>query len=336
MDRTIADFFAGMQLGVEQTHKNMTLYCVIAATECPIEYLTLDEALKLELLRVQEISEGGSVPELKVHNRSDRNVLLLDGEELVGAKQNRVLNMTILIAASSETVIPVSCVEQGRWSYKSRRFSSESRVMSSALRRSKSESVAMSLRSAGSFASDQGMVWGAIREKHARMESQPSPTMALADLYDMHVDNAAEFMESFRPVEGQVGMAVFIDGEMAGIELFGTHGTLRKTHAKLVQSYVMDALETSRAWQEEKSGSRLDAAGNYLHAAAQTRVERRPSVGLGQDLRLQSPQLVGAGLEFEGYVLHLTMFANDLRSEGQQSGGSLTRASRRRESLRSR
>jgi len=57
------------------------------------------------------------VPELKVISQSDRPILLLDGEELVGAKQNRVLNTTILLREKAETNIQVSCVEQGRWSY---------------------------------------------------------------------------------------------------------------------------------------------------------------------------------------------------------------------------
>jgi len=57
------------------------------------------------------------------------SILILDGEELVGAKQNRVVNTTLLIAAASSTVIPVSCVEQGRWDYDSPDFRSELRMM---------------------------------------------------------------------------------------------------------------------------------------------------------------------------------------------------------------
>jgi hypothetical protein len=39
------------------------------------------------------------VPQLLFINDAMRPVLLLDGEELVGAKQNRVLNLTVLAPA---------------------------------------------------------------------------------------------------------------------------------------------------------------------------------------------------------------------------------------------
>ena len=48
-------------------------------------------------------------------NPLDEAVLLYDGEELVGAKQNRILNVSVLVGAGAKMPIPVSCVEQGRW-----------------------------------------------------------------------------------------------------------------------------------------------------------------------------------------------------------------------------
>jgi hypothetical protein len=60
--------------------------------------------------RVTDVSEAGSVPFLTVANRADRPLLLLDGEELIGAMQNRILNTTVLMDAHTEVTIPVSCV----------------------------------------------------------------------------------------------------------------------------------------------------------------------------------------------------------------------------------
>ena len=42
--------------------------------------------------------------------------------EPIGAKQNRVANLTLLISAATTTTIPVSCVEQDRWSFQSDEF----------------------------------------------------------------------------------------------------------------------------------------------------------------------------------------------------------------------
>ena len=80
------------------------------------------------------MSEGGAVPMLKAHNRGAVGVLILDGEELVGAKQNRVLNTTVYIKPGQEIVIPVSCTEAGRWSYRRRSFGDSGYVAASAVR----------------------------------------------------------------------------------------------------------------------------------------------------------------------------------------------------------
>src|SRR5262249_18638312 len=64
-------------------------------------YLVLDEALSTGEFGITEISESGSVPRLLAINDNNAPVFLLDGEELVGAKQNRVLNLSIMLAPRS-------------------------------------------------------------------------------------------------------------------------------------------------------------------------------------------------------------------------------------------
>jgi hypothetical protein len=310
----------------------MTVYCLLVAQEAGVDFLTLDEALDKKLLSVTELGESGSVPELKVVNRSDRKVLMLDGEELVGAKQNRVLNVTVLIAAQSETIIPVSCVEEGRWSYRSREFASAQRVMSPDLKKKKSRSVGENLRAVGSFASAQGMVWHAIEDKFERMAAERSPTMALSDLYESHQSLTVDYLKAFHPVDNQIGMIVFIDGEVAGIEILGRFETFNKNHSKLVQSYVMDALETVRTEEKPETKSLKTKAIKILESSTQASVEKRKSVALGEDVRFESNEIVGAGLEFQGFVIQMSLF---LKDDGDSAVGTspLSRASRRRNSI---
>jgi len=129
MKKIVFDYLHHLRLDDKQTHRNMAVFPLLCDNETACDYLLLDEALEAELVLVTEVNEGGAVPELKVENRSGKNLLILDGEELVGAKQNRIVNATILIAAHATLAVPVTCVEQGRWSYQSQRFMSKERVM---------------------------------------------------------------------------------------------------------------------------------------------------------------------------------------------------------------
>ena len=112
-----------LQLGDAVEHRGVVLTPLFPRHTPVAEYATLEDALPLGL-RIDEVSDAGSVPELAVMNPTDANVLLYDGEELLGAKQNRILNVTVLVGAKSTLAIPVSCVEEGRWSRRSASFAS--------------------------------------------------------------------------------------------------------------------------------------------------------------------------------------------------------------------
>ena len=115
--------FQHIRWGEIKEFKNLTIIPLFAETgpKSP-DYLTMEDAINSRLLIIGEKNSGGSVPELIAQNLADIPVLLLDGEEVIGAKQNRILNASILLAPKSTTVIPVSCVEAHRWSYTTENF----------------------------------------------------------------------------------------------------------------------------------------------------------------------------------------------------------------------
>ena len=97
MERIVQSYVEQLQIGEEQTFKNLTVYPLFSSQQAYFAYLTLDEALIRGLVEIGEIDSQGSVPELRLTNKSDLMILILDGEELVGAKQNRIVNTTMLI-----------------------------------------------------------------------------------------------------------------------------------------------------------------------------------------------------------------------------------------------
>ncbi len=161
----IKDFLDIVKLAKAQTHRNLVLFLLLTPESGEPDYLTMEEALKAEAVVITEVSEGGQVPELKLVNHSESKIFILDGEELKGAKQNRIVNATFLIGPNSEVVIPVSCVEHGRWNYKSRNFDSGEKIMHFSLRRDHQREVSKSLREESGFRSNQGMIWDSLAEK---------------------------------------------------------------------------------------------------------------------------------------------------------------------------
>ena len=327
MKEYLDNYLGNLAMGVKQSHKNLAVFPLLSADATNLVYLALDEALQQGVVDVTEVDEGGVVPRLKVVNRSELPVLILDGEELVGAKQNRIVNTTILVAAGSVTIIPVSCVEQGRWTYRTDRFHSEKRMMTSRMRAVKAVEVQHCLSVRADFAADQGSVWRNIREMADRRKVT-SRTGAMADIYEKDRPAVADYRSHFDCLEGQVGAVFAISGQIVGLEGFGKAATLAGCFDKIVESYVLDAID---AFDREATAESTDEdTSGFVDGLLCCRVSAFPSVGLGTDCRLESDKANGLALLVNGEVLHLSAFARQTVRKGSQSRTRLSRPSRRR------
>ena len=101
----ISESLAALRLGAPHAHLNLALFPLIADFDRAPDYLLLDDALERKLACVSEVSAEGRVPELAFENSSSEKILLVDGDELVGARQNRILNLTILVGGAQKLVI---------------------------------------------------------------------------------------------------------------------------------------------------------------------------------------------------------------------------------------
>ena len=104
--QAVVDAIGQVTFGTESTFENLSIVALLRLAERDADYLTLDEALAGGWAQITEVNEAGEVSALKVVVNGAAPVLLLDGEELVGAKQNRVVNLTIMAPPQRTTVIP--------------------------------------------------------------------------------------------------------------------------------------------------------------------------------------------------------------------------------------
>jgi hypothetical protein len=179
---------------------------------------------------------------------------------------------------------------------------------SARMKQKKPQSVTMNLKAGNSYLFGQGLVWDKVQTKFVRMAAPMSAILAMADLYEFSKNSSDEYLKAFRPVTQQIGTMAFIDGEMAGMEMLGKFNAFAEAHRKLLDSYVMDALETAGAPSEKKTKSFRTTVDQSLEQTSKSMVTRRQSVALGHDIRLESGEVVGTGLEFEGAVLYLSAF----------------------------
>jgi hypothetical protein len=287
-----------IQLGEPVEHRGVVVAPLFPRLKPRAEYLTLEEALSLGF-HVAEVDAAGSVPELAVTNPLDANVLLYDGEELLGAKQNRILNVTVLVAAQSETRIPVSCVEEGRWRTRSSHFGAARHAAYPELRRRKAERLSAAPLERGAA---QGEVWQALAEKAGRLGVH-SPTGAQADVFSMYEHDLGLMRSAFPLQPGQSGAALVV-GEEVCLDYVSRPEAFARLYPKLLEGYLLDALEKA----DSPPAGDLDA---FLAAVAEGALSRRPSAGVGDDIRLRGERTVGSGLELDGELLQFCAFSSE-------------------------
>jgi hypothetical protein len=286
------------------------------------DYVLADEAIQKGLARVTEV-EGGTVPELRFENGCHTPVLLLDGEELIGAKQNRVVNLTILVPALSTIVIPVSCVEAGRWHMATDAFQPAPHMMYSRARASRTRQVTDSLRVSGSRRSDQSAVWDDIAAKAVRMEAA-SPTGAISAIFERHAISVEEYVRALECPRGACGV-IFACAGVFGMDLFDRPETLAQLFPKLVRSYALDALDSEKV----PAVPPVSAALGFLKHAGAAPSVTEPAVGLGKDIRFTGTSAAGAALWAEGCYIHVCAFSDsNPRTSGLHTR--VVRPSRRR------
>ena len=255
--------------------------------------------------RVIDELDDASVPDLTVTNPGASPLLLVEGEQFIGGKQNRTINVSVLVAAGATLKIPVSCLEAGRWGRR-RDFRPAATHAPRRVRRTLHDAVASQAGTAQARRGAQSEVWSAI-DGELRVMRMRSPTAAIADAdevfrRDRDRGGAAEELAGLGPLPGQCGFVVTHGPRIVGAEIFGAPELLQAHWPALVRSYLL----------EEPTASGRPSPDRVLRALrriSRTECKRSSGLGLGKERHFSSEKGAGHALTFKGAAVHVSVLS---------------------------
>lgn len=291
-----------------QKSKRMSIVQLLAAQHNSFDYISGATAIKNELIRVNEVSEAGSVNDLFVFNLSDKFVFFMDGDILMGAKQNRVLNTSVLLAPNSKSTLPVSCVEQGRWSKISDSFIFTDNISPQKIRALKSEAVKDSLRRNNTYAADQMQVWSEVGNYQTAFKVY-SPTMNLNELYDREGEHFESYIKDFTLDENANGLAVFSDKELINLDVFNRTDIYREYFFKILKSSAIEVSQLKDSIHELAEAEAISKTVSLLYTVGKAPFSEHPGVGAGHEKRYDNDEFTGFELGCDNTMIHLTVLS---------------------------
>ena len=289
-----------------------------------LEYQSFAQGVELGV-SIKELDSGASVRDLVVHNPTDVPVLLFEGEEVLGAQQNRTFDVSVLVPAGSTLRVPVSCVEAHRWdgSRHGEAFRPAPQAAHPSLRRAKNIQVMHAVAAGAEPRADQGAVWDHVDQRSA-LHGVHSPTAAMHDVYEGRRRDLDEMCRAIEMKCSQTGMLVAVNGRFSVLDRISQPEVLDSLFRPLVQGYALDALEADTAAPVEPP-SREDARA-FVERILAAPVTQRDAIGLGRDARVARRHFAGAGVVVGHELVQLSVFTREPGS----NPGRVRRPSRRR------
>ncbi|NWF51102.1 MAG: hypothetical protein HXY49_11245 [Ignavibacteriaceae bacterium] len=269
------------------------------------EYIFGPDAIARNLIEISEINQSGIVNNICYVNHSEYFIFFTDGDVIIGAKQNRVFNTSVLLAPKSKTNIPVSCVEQGRWHYSASKFTASDFSIPSGMRAEKVKDVSDNLKSSKKYYANQGKVWSEVA-KYSERFNVHSNTFDYGEIFNQRRYDLDKFLAGFQCSRGANGMAVFINNKFLSIDIFNRTDIFAKYFPKLLKGVALDAFHLPESRYQFSQQTAEDEVLSFFRKYNDLKFETFPGVGVGEEKRFETPESVGSELTYDGNMIHLS------------------------------
>ena len=287
-------------IGKPKTRLGTTIYPIFLPDNSPKNIkIATDDLIVSEL-------ESASVPQIQVHNPTDSPLLIPAGKVLSGGRQTRTVNVSILVAPGSTIIIPVSCVEAGRW-HGQQRFTDSKRLPSRMVRMEQHRSVARNVKNFKSKNSDQGAVWNSIDQELSmrNLDSATKNFLYADESLDGESDRFSAVKELLKegPEPLQNGIVIAQGNEVVSVEMFASPDALKSSYEALIRSAILDSS------REKVSPPREEQVREFLDQVSAAESTEAEGVGLGTEYHIENDKFVAHALAYEGKFLHANAFA---------------------------
>jgi hypothetical protein len=291
-------FFAGVKVG-ERIKIDDGLFIFPLLLEDgngeALQYDLLDEAIEKGYVEIDE-KKIPEVSTIVVNVKEEKDVLVVEGEVLEGGLQTRTVNISLLLN-KGENLIPVSCVEQGRWG-NYRVYNPADFLVDNILRTRK---VATAFKN-NSFRADQDAVWRHTAMMMERFDAL-SDTESYEEIFVKKGSDIKRNLEDVEPVDGQVGAVIVINGEVVGVDMFDKPETWKKLSKKVLGSYYLSWSVSEKESHKEMTENDVE---KFLSSLDKIKPEvKKPPVGVGEHYFIEKGKIHGFALVKDGKVVHL-------------------------------
>ena len=288
-----------------QREKELTVLQFSTDVQDSFKYISLTQAIEKNQLEIKEVSQAADVNNLAVFNLSKDYVFLMDGDILEGAKQNRVVNTSVLLAPNSKMILPVSCVEQGRWNFVSDKFKEANYTAPMKMRANKAKRVRESLDNARGHESDQGEVWEGV-SGYSMSFNVDSRTSNLSDIYNNKAEDFDKFISAFKIDGASNGITLFVRKQLLSIDTFNRKDIYSQYFTKILKSAAFETFHLKDSKEHPTEAEVLYKAKTFFDSLEEMDYKEFDGPGVGIEKRFQSDNLTGVQLNYKDHLIHLS------------------------------
>lgn len=289
-----------------QTTGNITIAQIKYDSKEVENIISLESAFKSNSVTITEIKEQ-QVNAVELNNLSNSYIFILDGDIIKGAKQNRVINTSILVAPKSKAIIPVSCIEEGRWDDTDDNFNYSTHIAHNSIRYDKLKQINNKNKKEFNFRASQQTVWNNVEENIHCLVAE-SPTKSHTDMFEKFNVDLESMTNHFDIHNDSNGILIFVNNKLISCEIFNSKKLYSDYFNKILISAAMEAkiknnIKVTDKIDLQKAKMKLKNIFKEYQDNIDN-VKSNKAVCEGNEMRLNSNDRCYYGLMFSNEAIH--------------------------------